>query len=71
MTRTITMQEVYEELKEIKQKMVSKEELEKFIETIEILHNPETMKQIKASEEDILAGRTKKIRSVKDLLVEA
>jgi len=70
MTKTITIQEVYKELKEIKEKMVSKEEVNQLIETMEILHNPETMHQIKASEIDILEGRTKKIHSVKELLVE-
>ena len=68
MPETVTLQDVYRELREIKQKMVSKEEVEQLLETMEILHNPETMRQIRASEEDIRAGRTKPVRGVKDLL---
>ena len=71
MTKIVTIQEVYNELKDMKRKMVSKEELQQFIETMEILRNQETMRQIKGAEADILAGRTKKIHSVKDLFVEA
>lgn len=70
MTETVTLQKVFHELREIKEQMVSKEEIERLLETFEILHNPETMRQLKASEEDIKAGRTKRIRNVKDLLAE-
>ena len=70
MPETVTLQDVYRELREIKQRMVSKEEVAQLLETMEILHNPETMRQIRASEEDIRAGRTKLVRGVKDLLAE-
>ena len=70
MAKSVSMQKVYQELREIKAQMVSKEELGSLLETFEILHNQETMRQIRASEEDIKTGRTKRIRSVKDLLAE-
>ena len=70
MTETVSIKDIYRELKEIKQKMVSKEELLSLLETLEILHNPKTMKQIKSSEEDIHAGRTKQVRGIRDLLPE-
>ena len=70
MLETVTLKDVYRELREIKQRMVSKEEVQQLLETIEILHNPQTMRQIRASEEDIRAGRTKLVRGVKDLLAE-
>ena len=50
--------------------MISKQEFNSIIETMEILHNPETMKRIKESEDDIKAGKTKRVRSVKDLLTQ-
>ena len=34
------------------------------------MKNPATMKQVRQSEEDIKAGRTKKVTGVKDLLAE-
>lgn len=70
MAQTITIKDVYKTLVEIKQHMVSKEELAGLLETVEILHNPKTMQQVHASEQDIRAGKTKPIRSVKDLLAE-
>lgn len=70
MPQAITIQDVYDELKEIKQNMVSKQEVESLIETMEILHNPLTMAQVRASEADIKAGRTKPVKSMKDLLAE-
>ena len=70
MPQTVTIQDVYDELKEIKQNMVSKQEVESLIETMEILHNPKTMAQIRSSDADIKAGHTKPIKNMKDLLAE-
>ncbi len=70
MTEAVGINDVYRELVQIKQRMVSKEELVSLLETWEILHNPETTKQVRASEQDIRAGRTKRVRSVKDLLAD-
>ena len=70
MPEAITIQDVYEEIVEIKQQMIPKKELFGLIETMEILHNPKTMKQIRASESDIKAGETKRVHGVKDLLAE-
>ncbi|MEK6961629.1 MAG: hypothetical protein AABX47_10785 [Nanoarchaeota archaeon] len=70
MTETATLQDVYNEIIELKQRMVSKEEVENLLETVEILHNPKTMSQVKASEADIKGGRTKPINNMKDLLEE-
>ena len=67
MTESITMNTVYKELKLIEQKMVTKEELDRLLETLEIMSNPNTMEQIRESEEDIRLGRIKEIKSVKDI----
>lgn len=67
MTEAITLDKVYEELKVIAQNMVTKEEFEKILETIEILSNENTIQQIKQSEEDIKSGRIKKIKAVSDI----
>ena len=70
MTETITIEKVFTELKKIEKNMVTKKELETFKDTIEIISNPKTMRQIADSEEDIKQGRTKIIHSVSDLLSE-
>ena len=71
MTETITIKQVFDELKKIEKNMVTKEELEAFKDTIEIISNPETMRQIADSKEDIKQGKTKIVHSVSDLLSEA
>jgi PHD/YefM family antitoxin component YafN of YafNO toxin-antitoxin module len=70
MTETATIQDVYRELLEIKTHMVSKEELQQILDTTEILQNPKTMTQVRSSEQDIKSGRTKKVKTVKDLLAD-
>ena len=70
MAETVSLRKVYRELLEIKQRMLSREEFESKMETLEILHNADTMRQLKASEEDMRMGRTKRIRNVKYLLAD-
>lgn len=67
---TVTIKQVYDELKALEQKIVTKHDLNQIVETIGIMSNPETMKQIKRSEEDIRHGRVKKINSAKELMDE-
>ena len=67
MAGTVTMNKIYDELKQIEKKIVTKEEMEKILETVEIISNQNTMEQIRQSEEDIQAGRIKKITSVRDI----
>ena len=67
MTETITINRVYEELKIIERNMVTKDEMEKMLETIEIMSNENTMEQIRQSEKDIKAGRVKEVRSINDI----
>ncbi|HLD89257.1 MAG TPA: hypothetical protein VI894_03550 [Candidatus Nanoarchaeia archaeon] len=70
MAEAVSLNQIHRELKEIEAKMITKDELNKLIETIEIMHNPETIKQISQSKEDIKKGRVREISSVKDLLSE-
>lgn len=70
MAEAVSIADVYNELLEIKHQMVSKEDFDTLLETFEILHNPETMQQVRSSEQDIRAGRTKPVKNVKDLLKE-
>ncbi len=67
MAQTVTISDVYAELKVIAKKMVTKEELAQALETIEILANPQTIEQIKESEQDIRRGRVREIKSVRDI----
>jgi len=67
MPETITIGKVYDELKIIERKMVTKDEMERIIDTIEILSNPDTMEQIRQSEDDIGSGRIKEVKSVCDI----
>tara|TARA_Y100000310_G_scaffold260185_1_gene269025 strand:- start:494 stop:709 length:216 start_codon:yes stop_codon:yes gene_type:complete len=68
MTDTITMEKVYDELKKIESKMVTKKEMESLMETLEILGNPETMDQLHSSKKDIAAGKLRKTDSVSDMI---
>ena len=64
---TESLGKVFESLQKIEESMVTKNEMNRFFETFEILSNPETMDQILESENDISAGRVKKINSVRDI----
>ena len=68
MSEAVSLQQVYEELKKIEINMVTKAEFESLTDSLEILSNPETMKQLVGSSEDIRKGRTKQVTSTKDLL---
>jgi len=70
MAETVSIKKVYEELKNIEKKMVTKKEIESLTDTIKIISNPETMKQIAESMEDIKHGRVKEVNSAKDLIKE-
>jgi len=70
MAESITIREVYKELKKMEEKMVTREDLEALIDTVEIISNPKTMKALRKSDQDIKTGRVKKVTSVKDLLDE-
>ena len=67
MGQTINLENIHSELIQIKRTMVTKNEMNNFLETISILGNDNTMNQICESEKDILAGRIKEINSVKDI----
>jgi len=70
MSELVTIQDVYEALKRIEEKMVTRGELEALIDSVEILNNPKTMEALRKSDQDIEAGRVKEVTSVKELLDE-
>lgn len=70
MAETISIKDVYREVVAIKQGMVSRKELESFFETMEVLHNADTVRRLKAAERDIREGKVKRVRNVKDLLAD-
>ncbi len=70
MSSGVTIDEVYQEIKKIRETMVRREDLDSLVDTIELLSNPETIDLIKKSESDIAAGRVKEISSVDDLIDE-
>ncbi len=70
MRSEVTIQEVYSLLKKVEERMITREDIEAIIDTIEILGNPETMEALRKSDEDIKAGRVKVVGSVEDLLGE-
>ena len=70
MADAISLKQVYDELKNVEKKMVTKKEIESLIDTMGIMGNPETMKQIAESMQDIKHGKVKEVSSVKDLLNE-
>jgi CBS-domain-containing membrane protein len=70
MPELVTIKDVYEALKRIEEKMVTREDVEALIDSIEILSNPKTMEALHKSDQDIKAGRVKEVTSVKELLGE-
>jgi len=70
MAEAISIKKVYNELKSIEKNMATKKEIESLIETMGVMNNPETMRQIASSMEDIKSGRVKEVSSVKGLMSE-
>ncbi len=70
MAGTVTIEDVYHELKVIERKMVTHEELEALVDSVEILSNPKTMEALRRSDLDIKEGRVKEVSSVEELLSE-
>ena len=68
MSELVTLQDVYDALKRIEEKMITREDAEALIDSIEILSNPKTMEALSKSDQDIKAGRVKEVKSVKELL---
>ena len=66
----VSLKQVYEEIRRVEENMVTKKDIQALVDTLEILSNPETLRQIAESDLDIKAGRTKKITSAQDLLAE-
>ncbi|MFW6383160.1 MAG: hypothetical protein ACOCZQ_00795 [Nanoarchaeota archaeon] len=58
---------IMDELKRIEENMVTKDDLKSLIDTVEILSNPETMKQIEESQEEIEKGDLEPIDTVDEL----
>lgn len=70
MSELVTIQDVYDALKRIEEKMVTREDVEALIDLVEILSNPETMEALSKSDQDIKAGRVREVSSVKELIGE-
>ena len=70
MPESVTIQDVYEALKRVEEKMITREEIEALIDSVEMLSNPKTMEALRRSDQDIKSGRVKEVRSVDDLLAE-
>lgn len=66
----VTIQDVYKALKRVEEKMVTREDIEALIDSVEILSNPKTMEALRKSDRDIKAGRVKEVTSIEDLLAE-
>ncbi len=67
MPDTISLSDLHKELKNIEANMVTKQEMNRFIESVAVLSSSKTMNQIRKSEKDIVAGRIKGIKSVRDI----
>ena len=67
MAEMINLSNIYRELKKIEKNMITKEEINNFIETLEIISNKDTMKQIRKSEQNIKSGKVKEINSIIDI----
>jgi len=67
MEQQINPEMIYKKLLEMQKSMITRNEMKSFTETIQILSNPETMRQIQNSERDISNGNVWEINSVSDL----
>lgn len=63
----VNLLDIYRKLNEIESNMATKKELNEAMETILVLSNEDTLKQIKDSEKDIDNSNCKEIDSVDDL----
>ena len=70
MPESVTIQDVYEALKRLEEKMETREDIEELVDSVEILGNQKTMEALRKSDQDIKAGRVKEVTSVDDLLDE-
>ncbi len=61
MTESITIEDVYQELKAIERKMVTREDLDALIDSVEILSSPKTMEALRKSDLDIKEGRVREV----------
>ena len=50
--------------------IITREDLDALVDSVEILSNPKTMEALRKSDQDITAGRVKEVTSVGDLLAE-
>ncbi len=57
MPELVTIQDVYEALKRIEEKMATREDVEALIDSVEILNNPKTMEALRKSDQDIESNR--------------
>lgn len=71
MAETVSLTQIYTELKSIEKEMATKQDIHALSETLQILSNPETMRQLVESKEDIGEGRVRAVDSVQDMLSEA
>lgn len=70
MIESVTIEDVYQELKTIERTMVTREDLDAIIDSVEILSNPKTMAALHKSDLDIKENRVKEVSSVEELLSE-
>lgn len=64
MNDSAAMKKVFEELHAIKKNMMTKEDLDALVDTLDILKNKDTLSQLKQSNEDIQKGRVKEFIKV-------
>ena len=67
MEQQINPELIYEKLLEMQKNMITRNEMNNIFETIQILSNQDTMRQIRESEKDIRKGNVWEINSVSDL----
>ena len=67
MEQTSNLKELQNELENIKNNMVTKKEINMFLETLAIMSNENTMSQIQNSEVDIKNGKMEEINSLDEL----
>lgn len=60
MAEAISLHQIYEELRRIERNMITKDEMSRLLNTLEILQDSDMMEQIRESEQNIKQGKIKK-----------
>jgi antitoxin YefM len=69
MHEPVTIQDIYKALRRVEEKMVTREDIDALIDSVEILSNPKTMAALHKSDQDIKQVGLRKLLQLKICLL--